>query len=491
MTYSEISITFNVDYEIGFDVFIIRSLSGVNTSETWEWVATRSAAFEVTEGTPTGTAGETAAINFKAAFDLDHPTGFVTTQTLNTVVIASETEGEDFIGFKSNNGLIRLTNGVEYDVAFDNFSDPVNTSNIDLALVRSPHYVSTNFNFETTTKATIDVTIWSGDLSTIPATPTYTLTRLKPIISAITLDTNLSEIIRSQLIPEPNIGGALPLSAAQLLDSETSAVKWVYYNVTFTDNVEIIPNIEGTFSALDGYGYYNQNANPGKPSNRILSSNIGSRKVDRNGIILIPFVNDGTYTSVDVVGDNLGIDSNFVITQDDESSHFIKYVVIDCNQTTDTVLTITFNGILSPIFTINIVDECRYNPKTILFKNKYGAFETVSMFKKSTSSISTSKEDFVNQFVTNINYDTTRHQFKNINFEATEKITLNSGYISEDENETYKQLLLSDQVWFYNGGDLIPVNLDTNDLTFKNRVNDKLVNYSIDFKYAYNTIQNV
>ena len=113
------------------------------------------------------------------------------------------------------------------------------------------------------------------------------------------------------------------------------------------------------------------------------------------------------------------------------------------------------------------------------------------MFKKSTSTIEVKKDEFVNQFVTNLSYDTSRHQFRNINIEATEKISLNTGYISESENESYKQMMLSDQVWFWEDGDLIPVNVVKNSLEFKTRVNDKLVNYTMDFKYSYNTIQNV
>jgi hypothetical protein len=488
MTYSELTITFNIDYETPYTLTIVRS-NGGTTTQTWDWVVTRAVGFEVTTGSPTATAGETAAINFKAAFDLDNPTGFETVQTLNEIVIKSETLGEDFIGVSSNNGTDTIfLNGSQFTTEFNNFVAPPDTSDIDLALVRSPHYVSTNFDIETTTKAIIDVTIWSGDLDDMPATVTYSLTRLRPTADAVTLDTNLSEIIRSQLTPVPNIVTAAP---SQLVDSDSESVKWIYYNVSFTNPTVAVPNIEGTFSALDGYGYYNQNANPSKPTNKILLSNIGTKKIASNGVILIPFINDGTYTSVDVDTESGDINTNFVITTDVASAKFVQYVIVDPSQTTDRQVTITFNGDTPLSFVVSIVDECRYNPKTILFKNKNGAFEAISMFKKSTSSISTSKEDFVNQFTTNKTYDITAHQFRNINFEATEKISLNSGYISEDENESYKQLLLSDQVWFYEDGTLVPVNVETNDLTFKDRVNDRLVNYTIEFKYSYNTIQNV
>jgi hypothetical protein len=51
-------------------------------------------------------------------------------------------------------------------------------------------------------------------------------------------------------------------------------------------------------------------------------------------------------------------------------------------------------------------------------------------------------------------------------------------------------MLYSDTIYFYDG-DLVPVNVKSSSLEFKTRVNDKLVNYSLDFDYAYNIIQNV
>lgn len=67
---------------------------------------------------------------------------------------------------------------------------------------------------------------------------------------------------------------------------------------------------------------------------------------------------------------------------------------------------------------------------------------------------------------------------------------MNSGYIKESENELYKQLLISDNVQFYIGG-YIPVNVASKSLEFRTRINDSLVKYTIDFDYAYNTINNI
>ena len=97
---------------------------------------------------------------------------------------------------------------------------------------------------------------------------------------------------------------------------------------------------------------------------------------------------------------------------------------------------------------------------------------------------------FINNYVSGGTYDTTKHQFQKLNVTAKKSIKANSGYISEAENILYEQLLYSDQVYFYDGT-LIPVNVTSSSLEYKTRVNDKLVNYSIDFEYAYNIIQNV
>jgi hypothetical protein len=483
MTYSKIVIEFLTPFDIDYELSIVRLNIGTTTN-TFNFVALRLLPFQVTVG---ATASETAT-NFKAAFDLDLSSGFVTTLSTSTITIESETLGEDFIGFsaKDDTGAL-LVLGVDYNITFNNFVASVDTSNIDLALVRSPHYVSTPFSFETSTKVTIDVTIWSGDLTSVPATPTYTLTRIRPTVNFASLETNLAPVIKSNLTPKPNIDTTDP---AQLIDSNSEYIKWIEYIAEYTDPVENIADITGLFSALDGYGYYSENANPTKPDNAILTSNIIRRKAASNGICLIPVLNNGTYTSIDV-DSALQLDENFVLSTSNLSSEFVKYICLDCSQITDEIVTITFNGDTPVTLDVEIVDECRYNPKTVVFKNKYGAFETIALFKKSVTSLNVSKEEFVNQFVTNGSYDVTEHQYKDINFEATESITLNSGYISELENESYKQMLLSDQVWFYENGALVPVQVDSKTLEFKTRVNDRLVNYQVAFKYAYNTIQDV
>ena len=72
-----------------------------------------------------------------------------------------------------------------------------------------------------------------------------------------------------------------------------------------------------------------------------------------------------------------------------------------------------------------------------------------------------------------------------------ESLSLNSGYIKETENSIYREMMLSDKIYLYENESLVPVNLKSTSLEFKNRVNDKLVKYTVEFEYAYNLIQNI
>lgn len=91
MTYSEFTLTFNSDLDIG-DEIVIRAGStdlGIITAYRQKWVALRSSSSQVTQGVPTSNPGERSAINFIAAFNLDYNPGsfFQVTRVVNVVTM--------------------------------------------------------------------------------------------------------------------------------------------------------------------------------------------------------------------------------------------------------------------------------------------------------------------------------------------------------------------------------------------------------------------
>ena len=168
------------------------------------------------------------------------------------------------------------------------------------------------------------------------------------------------------------------------------------------------------------------------------------------------------------------------------SSELVKYMWIDVSEApTDEYIEITYNG---ETITLLIQEECRYNPIDIFFQNKEGAEQVVTMFKKSTESISITSEEYES----NAGQPSLgNHQITKFNIQGKTKLKVNSGFVSEAINETFKQLLLSERVWKYESGVFTPLNVSSSSLEYKTRANDRLINYEVEFSYAFNEINNI
>jgi hypothetical protein len=168
------------------------------------------------------------------------------------------------------------------------------------------------------------------------------------------------------------------------------------------------------------------------------------------------------------------------------SSELVKYMWIDVSEApTDEYIEITYNG---ETITLLIQEECRYNPIDIFFQNKEGAEQVVTMFKKSTESISITSEEYES----NAGQPSLgNHQITKFNIQGKTKLKVNSGFVSEAMNETFKQLLLSERVWKYESGVFTPLNVSSSSLEYKTRANDRLINYEVEFSYAFNEINNI
>lgn len=64
---------------------------------------------------------------------------------------------------------------------------------------------------------------------------------------------------------------------------------------------------------------------------------------------------------------------------------------------------------------------------------------------------------------------------------------MNTGWIEEIHNETIQELMLSETILLDNK----PVTIKTKSNQLKTDLNDKNINYAIDFDYAYNLLNYV
>lgn len=131
--------------------------------------------------------------------------------------------------------------------------------------------------------------------------------------------------------------------------------------------------------------------------------------------------------------------------------------------------------------------ESKFTPSVMQFINKNGVWESITFFKRSESSISTSTNQYRRSLgsssATGFSYDTTAHNYKRINTNGRKSFTLNTGWVGEDYDAIMEQMLMSERVML----DGLPVNVTTNSMTLQKVVNDKTINYTIEVEEAFDT----
>lgn len=156
----------------------------------------------------------------------------------------------------------------------------------------------------------------------------------------------------------------------------------------------------------------------------------------------------------------------------------------------------------SALYTINLVNECQYEPVRLAWLNKYGAWDYYTFRKKNVSTLSNKRTTYQklrgtwNEDTFNISIN--KGGKKNYITETTEKISLNSDYITEDDAVWLEQLFTANDVLIVKpfftrkGGqtDMInrftePCTLTTSSYTKKTIGNDKLIQYSFEIEKSY------
>lgn len=134
-----------------------------------------------------------------------------------------------------------------------------------------------------------------------------------------------------------------------------------------------------------------------------------------------------------------------------------------------------------------IVDECYYTPVRVAYKNKYGQFDWFNFYKRHDVTFNTDQRLYQPQLGTwssaTLGYSKFQTRQQRYIVDATEVLSVNTDYIEEGYNDLFKQLLVSDEIYWVidNQGNVRPLTVQTNSLQFKTHVNTKLIQYTIVF----------
>jgi hypothetical protein len=477
MAFSNLEIIFTGDFVAGEFLEFAYIQGASSTTIQYDCVASGATGRQFNEPTPTGTAGESTAIAYEAAFlALDVPLGIFTVSRVLNVVTITTTQ-------------ISITYSTIIAAPLGKVTTVVNNTDFNETIfVRSPYFINTPTNGGTIgpLSSELKLKIWIGDkVADIPVDDTYTLTAEATNFGDNGIYFEVSELIRDFIDTKYN-------------GTYVSYAAWVEYEVTTTYDAGVL-SVTKTLLALDGYTDFKNGINYlgdlvlGFPDNAKLFSN-DEIYIKKDDEINIPVLRNTTSE----VGFYLGgvLQDSETITISDLTSETIAYSSYDLTSGDIDEIRITNSntGTISSIDVI-IVEECKYDVIKVTFKNKFGALYDVWMFKANKENLNVTKEKYRTNLLTSVagsvQYNTASHQYENFLFKGNKKIQLNSGYLSEDNNTIFEQLLLSDRIWITKGDIICPVNIVTSGLDIKTRINDKLIAYTVDFEYSFDEMNNV
>jgi hypothetical protein len=261
--------------------------------------------------------------------------------------------------------------------------------------------------------------------------------------------------------------------------------KWVTVTKDIIDAAteDVYAPIVENFVLLDGYGNYEDEINPQLSDNALVSTND----------IYFP---ENTAGKLPVFAEGVGkvtIDSTDTqITDSGNSNQKIQYITIPADSSTIQVYDTDDTTLLKTI-TVHNICEPKFTPYKVTFVNKFGAYQDIYFFKRTTETFSINDDSYqINSISTaSLTYGTNQGQKQRYNVNGQSSLKLNTGFIKETAVSTIEELFLSENVWIRFEGKTLPVIPKTKSFTQKTSLNDKLIDYTVDFDFAFNKINNV
>lgn len=278
---------------------------------------------------------------------------------------------------------------------------------------------------------------------TIDSTNVYTITKT----TGTTFLADISNIVRDYI--EPTYDGTLDLDSIGEVPVTTS--------VQFYDSNLITVGSPHTQShtAFDGYNYFQEGNNA---------------QLTPTGVTTIMLTGDTIWAPE-------GASGSFY------SANQLYEVFLNTYTGSDA----TKSGI-----TIKRFPCSRYDAIKCVFVNKFGVPQELYFFGKTIESTSSQREQYKANIVgTNGASNVYAHQNQSFDVNSITNYTLNTGYVDESYTEHIRELMLSENVWLEIDGVVRPVTPTSSDVTFRTSLNDKLIEYTVNFEQSNDLISSV
>ena len=355
---------------------------------------------------------------------------------------------------------------------------------------RSPYIVEISETGQDASK--VELFLWNGTGSA-PSSPAYTLSKLIPASNNVKTYYNISPYIREYL----------SFNTRQEIFNTTPASNTSQYcNVTIKrykiDNgVTTLLNTVTDIS-YDGFGYYEQGYNP-NIVNTILhdegtfyyaynsSINPSSNSAYRGGHIMVMtnLLYSARYTNLStgaVTGVNI---SSTTATLKDVYRVHPDYYADGNKLEIGTLSGITFTPLWTATFKPNL--NCRYEPVLCDFVNKYGSWQRTWFYAASNDTFSIENTEYNLMQSSFPNYNILEGQRKVFNTTAKRSIKVNTDWVDQSYNSLLQQLMASERILINS----LPAKLNSKQTELFKNINQKTINYTLEFEFAFNAINNV
>ena len=131
--------------------------------------------------------------------------------------------------------------------------------------------------------------------------------------------------------------------------------------------------------------------------------------------------------------------------------------------------------------------EPKYTPYQIAFINRFGVADFITFFKRSDERGNFTQDSYqksiYNDGFTTPSLEVGKYNSFNVN--SRNSLTLNTGFVDEDYDETIKDILMSEYVAVLENNQWIAVQPERGSIEYQKHVNQKLINYTLTFTYAF------
>jgi len=367
-----------------------------------------------------------------------------------------------------------IINSDQSSVSIEEVDIP-STDTFDIGLVRSTLSVRIipNVAFNV---SNLNLYNWEGDINSIPAVPSYSLSKTVLQLGQSVINFDINELAKTSI--QPTIAN-YTLSGLQPIPSGQSC--WTYYDSDSYDGEDLVYNKDGAFLCVYGYGYFQELYNPTTESNVLINNNshVHLRGYDNR----VHFLTRGL-TSLFVNEVEVTVTAN----EDLNTENIMSINLNDYDASVDSIVIDFVYEDEERTLVYSVKNECKYEVVNCVFINKYGMPQSFFFTKalKETDEIESSEyRGLISDFGV---YNSTSHTYKTFNSNGRTKKSCNTDYLSENENETFRQLMLSESIWLIENGIINPVTIDKKTIEYKTSLVNKLIQYTIDFQYSFDII---